>query len=189
MRLSLEYIAGFLDGDGNITATFQKQSYPHSYPALGIDVRFYNQNLEVLESIQETLEGGKIRPQKGGFSMKDGTRSGVYRLEFGRAASRHILRVLLPYLVVKREQAQLALLAIQENSGHKWHRITPEIHKFREDIVRRMSVLNKRDGKAFRSKWVNSVNLSPVPDVVGETMPSQAATGTDAKTLVILRKV
>jgi LAGLIDADG endonuclease len=184
MRLHIAYIAGFLDADGCINAHLQLQAVRHRCPAFGIDVTFANQDLGVLEAIQETLSAGKIR------AVRNNNRSGSYRLDFSRPETKRVLETLLPYLVIKREQAELALLAIATINPRRGGKlfVTPEERAYRMTVIQRMQELNQRNGKAFRTKWVNSVEPSTFAVTGVETMPSQAATGTEGD-LKVLRKV
>lgn len=62
MILPGNYIAGFIDGEGCFTITISK----HASKKLGLDARIHFQievradDLEILQSIQETLDCGKI---------------------------------------------------------------------------------------------------------------------------------
>ena len=62
MKLPGEYIAGFIDGEGCFTITISK----HATKKLGVDARLHFQievrsdDLEIIQSIQETLDCGKI---------------------------------------------------------------------------------------------------------------------------------
>lgn len=51
---------------------------------------------------------------------------------------------------------------------------------FLKNFVKQISDLNKSNGKAYRSKWVNSVDTSSVV-IAEETIPSQASVGKDAE--------
>jgi hypothetical protein len=177
MRLHIAYIAGYFDADGTIYAYFGQQANKAWRPWVGIDLCFFGQNFEMLTKIQATLQCGAIRP------VLNNIGSGCYRLEFSRPDTRKVLALLQPYVQLKREQVELALQVANtinaKRGGRGRGKLTDEEQQFREFAVARISELNRHDGKAFRTKWVNSVKLSVVPDVATETIPSQAATGTD----------
>jgi LAGLIDADG endonuclease len=185
MRLSIEYIAGFFDADGCVSSHFQPQANRAWVPALGIDVTFDNQDLSVLEDIMETFGCGKIELRR------NNTGSGCYHITFSRRDTKRILEMLIPHLRIKREVAKLALMGLNtinpKRGGRGIGRIRPEEIEFRKMVVEKMSEMNHANGKAFRTKWVKSVEPSTA-NVVDETMPSQAATGTEGD-LKVLRKV
>lgn len=165
----MAYIAGFLDADGTIVGYFQKQARPEWLPAFGVNVMFFNQDLEVLEDIRSTLKMGVIRVTRSGYS-------GVYRLHFTRPETKKVLQRLLPYLRSKRQQAVLALAGM-ETTGYARNGVPPEVAAYRRDLVAEIQRLNRRHGKAFRTKWVNSGDPSSVGHVADETIPSQAVGG------------
>ena len=182
MRLHFAYIAGYFDADGCVTAHFGQQANRAWRPWVGIDLTFAGQNFDMLDEIRQSLGCGRIR------AVRNALNSGCYRLEFTRPETRRILAQLQPYVRLKREQVALALelaTTIGPRRGGKGRaKVTDEEHALRQQIVARISELNRRDGKAFRSKWVNSVKLSAVPNVAIETIPSQAGEGRQ-----VLRKV
>lgn len=171
MELHLSYIAGFLDGDGSITAFLVKPSASGRRPRLDVKIYFFNQNLEVLLFIKDVLGCGVL------LNHKTSAISGCYRLDIPISDSADVLRKLIPYLRVKKRQAELALearMTINPKGGRT--AISGDIQSHRECLVEEIQRLNARDGKAYKAKWVNSVDLSK--DVMAEeTIPSQVAVG------------
>lgn len=172
MKLHIAYIAGFLDADGTITGSMvitNKRSLNRSFLS---NVQFSNQNLLVLRDIQETLECGTIRAYTSGYS-------GAFRFEVPRKHQPRVLALLIPYLRIKKEQAELVLQALQLK-GKSHHYIVPkDVSALRVEIIERVHFLNKRDGKAYRKNWVNSVNRSSLV-TRDEQIPSQAAAAKDS---------
>jgi hypothetical protein len=176
MRLTLEYIAGFLDCDGSISIVHSKRpklKRDEIYPK----VNFYSQNLEVLQDIQETI-GGALTPQ---CKTLD-----VYVLQLPPKVAVETLRVLAPYLRIKKQQALLVLEMNEINHSYKRiNRVVPDsIFNKRIECRDKMRELNHKDGKAFRTNRENSVKLS-----LGETIPSQAVVGVDITEGVTTRLV
>jgi hypothetical protein len=184
MRLHLAYIAGLFDGEGSLVVHLQKQSVATRASSLHVQFSIYNQDLSIMQEILETLGCGKIRAVKCGFS-------GVYRLEFSRQETQKVLELLAPYIRVKREQVQLGLLALSAPLYKgRYKSVPPEEIEHRLSLVARSKELNARNGKAFRSKWLNSVDPLDSGYVDTKTIPSQAATGTGpAFRSKVLRKV
>jgi hypothetical protein len=106
----LAYIAGFLDGDGCIMLQLV---YRHDY-VYGYQIRasivFYQKaiNASFLEWLRERLKYGYTRIRKD--DMCEYTIVGVEPV-------REILKLLFPYLVLKRKQAELALEVLAEMPG------------------------------------------------------------------------
>lgn len=173
MKLSLAYIAGYLDADGSISASIVKGAhYRMKRAALAFSVNICGQNLDVLVKIMNTLECGDIRAYRGGYNRS----SGAYRYDITVEHMERVLTSLIPYLQLKKTQAELvlALLATRSRGSHK---ITDDVLNLRQRIVTTISELNRRDGKVYRSKWVNSVEPSSSFVVKYEAIPSQAAEG------------
>lgn len=97
MNLSLEYIAGFFDGEGCVCVP-RTRGYLH--------VNIANKHRGVLEGIQKQF-GGCLRE----------THTGVYTLFMATRGAERFLVALLPFLVVKREVAELGIEVSQMPKG------------------------------------------------------------------------
>ena len=94
--VSVEYIAGFFDGEGCIIADKN---------AFTVRLIITNTQREVLDEIQKVL-GGSVRSK----SVVGPNRQPAWELRYGkRSTVKHILELLRPYLVVKSVEAWLAL--------------------------------------------------------------------------------
>lgn len=99
------YIAGMIDGDGSITISrhsYTPKTYPRPYysPQLCI----YNTNKEVIDTIGEWIGFGGVYKKE----YKNHYRTQyIFRL-FGKKA-KLVLQGVLPYLIIKREQAEIVL--------------------------------------------------------------------------------
>ena len=114
MKLHIAYIAGMLDADGTITASIVKTNDLSKNPSFLVGANICGQNLSVLMSIQETLECGNIRAYRSGHS-------GCYRYTIPRRHMTRVLPMLIPYLQVKREQAELALKGVSLKTHGGYH--------------------------------------------------------------------
>ena len=165
MRLSLEYVAGFLDCDGTVVIVKANQGKRPRYYG---KIMFYSQNLTALESVKDTV-GGKIWA---GY--------GVYRLQLSPRETVAALTLLMPHLIIKKEQAGRVLI-LQEmirNTKRIGNRVTggseflaDSIYDARESIYQEVKSLNRKDSQAFKKNRMNSVEA---PEGV---IPSQAAEG------------
>jgi intein-encoded DNA endonuclease-like protein len=143
MGLSPQYIAGFLDGEGCFSLTWRGGNGQRRRLQAVIVVG--STNREVLEKIRETLHVGSIyekrRKTKGGRTF--------YTLFIsGNDALRQIIPIFLPYMVVKKHQAELLLeyVSIHKN-GSRWKpveyskrelEIYEELRKLNSKMARRM---------------------------------------------------
>lgn len=93
------WVAGFFDGDGCIAATLQKARYPY------LRCQFANKDVATLKHVAELLAAEGIATTWSVHPSANGT----YLWVNGFEASKRLLELLLPYLVGKRHQAELAL--------------------------------------------------------------------------------
>jgi len=99
------YIAGIIDGEGNINITFFSCSRIDH-----IQLRVSNTSFELINYLEKTLGGSYyLRKNKSKLSHKD---LWNWILQ-GSMPVRTLLTILLPYLIVKKEKAQ-ELLALRK---------------------------------------------------------------------------
>lgn len=142
----LAYIAGIVDGEGSImiqrmaSESFMKQRAergcfdPHYAPGVRIGM------LErvALDFIVETYGFGKVVEEKPYHHKRPMFRFMVRSKKDVKA----FLEPLLPYLLVKREQALLTLKFMDEWSQGSGHYLTPEVRQLRENAWLQMRKLN-----------------------------------------------
>ena len=103
----IAYIAGFLDGDGSIML----QLKPRRDYVMGFQIKatiaFYQRtdNRSILDWLQARLKVGRIRERNDGISQ--------YDIE-GLRPVQSVLELLIPYLVLKKQQAVIAAGLIRE---------------------------------------------------------------------------
>ncbi len=121
LQSKFAYLAGFIDGEGSfsITKTYSKQIKPYSkkvkkedkvsvkYVCYKLDVSVTNTNKEVMDWIAFTF-GGKV------YSGGNTNRNPKYKPRHtwhvsNREACKVLITSILPYLIVKKEQAKTAL--------------------------------------------------------------------------------
>lgn len=132
------YLAGFVDGEGTIGLRYHKEKR-HRVESFTIDLRFIitNSNKPVLELIQKEI-GGTVRASK---QMTKNSKV-VYHLELhNKKAILNVLNRITPYLILKREQAELLIKFCELRSKH-----TKKDGYYREElgIANRIINLNKR---------------------------------------------
>jgi hypothetical protein len=134
----LAYVAGVFDGEGSVSITCAQQRY-HT-----LRVEIVNTNPMLMQWLVEKM-GGKITPlrQNQGLGTKP-----VFAWILRNLNAEVFLREVLPYLIVKREQAELALAfrAIRTARVRKgrWPTVTEEAIVERESIRHQLRAVNGR---------------------------------------------
>lgn len=130
----LAYLAGFADGEGSITI-FQYRGRDQ----LRFDV--YNTQREVLDWIADTFGGcvHEVGRSREGWKQE-------YVWAPGPQLAATILEACLPYLKVKRKQAELFIshAATSRKRGAGFKSIPVHIATFRASVVEKIQALNKR---------------------------------------------
>lgn len=105
-KLQLAYIAGFVDGEGQLSITRHKNIYKkiwHGTYTYHSRFQIHNNKLHILEYIQHLI-GGTIETKK----PAKPTHSIAYRLTISRHVQElKILEKIIPFLRIKKEQAKL----------------------------------------------------------------------------------
>lgn len=104
MAISKEYIAGFFDGEGNISISPHRVSEEHKGPYLVLIINITQVDRTPLEHIA-ALYGGNIRihrPANTNWSV-------VHRWNITARSALKFLEDIVPYLIVKREEALIAI--------------------------------------------------------------------------------
>ena len=91
----LAYLAGFFDSRGSIFIKSYSTAEGDNYV---LQVNVYEQDRSMLEDIEQSFHAGKINESGQGFELRFGTTEG-----------HRVLKLLLPYLRVKKPQAQLGI--------------------------------------------------------------------------------
>lgn len=140
------YIAGFLDGDGAIMISRGHNKWsspihqPINYaPSLG----FSNSNKDVLERIAQTIGGGKVH-ETTNHQQNPKWRHHYYLDTWSRSIMLPLIKNMLPYLHIKKRQAELAIEFFEKLSPKSGYRCSEEQLKRREVLYYEMRLLNKR---------------------------------------------
>lgn len=146
------YFAGFFDGEGcvGLYERLAKHCGNALTPNISIGLSIANTNVEVLKHIHRTIGGH--RPEKGHVkpTMNGSPGKKLFRWAAQSRESYHILKRVLPYLIVKREQALLAIefhesILYFKSQPHPGTigkpRLTDSEMERRRDYVRRMKLL------------------------------------------------
>jgi len=106
------YLAGLWDGEGSITLWkhIRKES---GKPRLIASLVFTNTNLEMIDFVQSKLEdsGATFHRHKSSFK---GRSKDCYQLTSrNRESVERTIKILMPYLIAKKEQAQIVLAFVR----------------------------------------------------------------------------
>lgn len=130
--MDAKYLAGFFDGEGHIGTSLQSLKHYRSY---ALHASITNTNREILEQIR-TEYGGNISAKS---HLADAWLHQYHIMWYSTAAKEFIAKI-APHLIVKKEQAELALqFPINE------HREKGNLERFakQKEIAERLSALKK----------------------------------------------
>lgn len=139
------YAAGFFDGEGHVFISKRKMFRPKS--ALGctwsVHCGLTNRSLRVLQTIAALYDNDcEIREDKWGG------RHSIYRLTFRQKAVKHFLEDIMPFLIIKKRQSQLALgFKAWIKARHPKRRYTPRDVQICEAYRLQIRELNAKTGK------------------------------------------
>ena len=128
------YLAGVVDGEGTITLAHYKGD-----DLVNLWFFISNTNIKTLKELQ-SLWGGSI-----GIELAREGCKPVGRLRFGPKRAGEILKLIQPFLRIKKEQCQVALQFRDTISNrHSGGGIPPIILNLRYQLREEMKLLNKR---------------------------------------------
>lgn len=116
--ISLQYIAGFFDGEGHIRLrrAFSKAS---NCQFIRTELGITNTNLHILQKIQSQI-GGKIRTRQNKHRP-------IYFLYWSNLDEvNKVINKLKPYLIIKAKHADLVLEYLRRHSSTKRTQLIPE---------------------------------------------------------------
>lgn len=149
------YIAGFLDGEGNITILRRNQY--NGYRSYGLHVGFTNLDVRPLLAIQDVYGGHLFEKKRKSTKHRQAFELRVCQ----KAAVEKLLKEVLPHLLIKREQAELGIaflklgkvkmevIGMYRNSSvkgglHPVSKAAAGEQEAREEMKQNLMLLNKR---------------------------------------------
>ena len=126
MKKNLAYIAGLFDGEGCVVIRKDRKYFR-------LEVRITNTNRKVIDYIHSFFNGDVIVYDKGRYKT-------CYNLRFADGKGAKFLKSVLPYLIIKKEQAKLGI-------------------EFQEKVIRKIrnKCLTKRD-LTLRKKYKEKIS-------------------------------
>ena len=132
-NLHIAYIAGLLDGEGTVAIN---QSFCKSR------TRRYELQVSIVNTWLEPLLG--VKAQHGGsiHSRKNFRFKPIYHWSVGQRAAEGFLRKVLPYLIIKKQRALLALDFMEKKYGKPWQKLDAAELELRKSYHEQMRKLN-----------------------------------------------
>ena len=136
------YLAGFLDGDGCITITTKNQRRTYC-----IEVRYSQTNGPFLQHLRDLVGIGSVYQT----SKPKGNHSARFQWVFASGKAEEFLRAIFPFLVLKKDQAEIALklAELMRQQRAKSYRLTEEAIEKREKIRQELRQLKGPKGKGL----------------------------------------
>ena len=145
MDTNYPYLAGFFDGEGSISITARKSARSRSL-VYRLQVSVSNTDPQNLRLLRRAW-GGEIYVQRAYLDNRHKRICYAWHL-IVRATNPVFLKEIIPYLKMKRPQAELALKFLDEcfdTPGHHFHPIPVKIHRLRAKYKKQMSEMNHRN--------------------------------------------
>ena len=133
----LAYIAGFFDGEGTVSIAPNKTRKKVNYV---LTVYIYQQDKAPLELIQKEF---------GGHFWKG--RDRCWHLQLGNAKAAHFLVSIYPFLIVKREEARIALEFRSTVDSTRRTPLTDEERGKRERLYLQLKATRSTDEAAIQA--------------------------------------
>jgi len=137
-RLTLQYIAGFVDGEGCIGFSNRSPKQNRYY----VYLRVANTNQQILNDIKAYFGIGSI--QVANSSHKNGNRKTVYYYQVVCRKAVKVITLLLPYLRVKQVQAKLVIDFQSRVKFYGYNNKNQKLFEWQEGYYKKMRKLNKR---------------------------------------------
>src|SRR5881628_3015542 len=157
----VEYLAGFVDGEGYLGLARIRRRHRTSEYCLRLSI--YNTNRAILEEIKRTTGGtmSVVGQRRAGWKHS-------YALILTNAAAARVIQKIKPFLLVKSEQSE-ALLAFDQRirAGRRVRdaagRLLPLARReirFRQTVYNRVKRMNRRGSEGQRTILTKAVSLS-----------------------------
>lgn len=136
------YIAGIIDGEGSITISRKIDKTMRAGVAYRPYVPVTNTDRRLLDWLFETTGLGNVRPNA---IPKNPNHKPSWRWELWSQQAHQLLLNILPYLILKKEQAILLIEFMERvRYGVGRNGLTDDELKFQSDIYNKLVILNKR---------------------------------------------
>ena len=128
--VELSYLAGLIDGEGTISCSITKNK--KDLLVLHKQLSIFNTNLVLISWITSRFT---VHSRKRSEKWKE-----EHQVKWSATEASVILELVLPYLVIKKEQAEI-FIALHKTKANA---ISKETHEYRQRLCDRIQELNKR---------------------------------------------
>ena len=137
----IAFIAGLFEGEGSISIRNLSEKSWNKRTDYSLLVRISNTDRALLDWVVANY-GGKI------YKSSCVNRKTVWAWLVSTKKAEAFLRDVMPYLICKKERAELALRfrRTKDNGHRRWYRIPEEISKLRESLYMKLKELNAKGG-------------------------------------------
>jgi hypothetical protein len=135
-ELEFAYLAGIIDGEGTISVCMVHR--PDGVNALHKMLGVFNTNYTLIAWLKERF-GGVVHSRTRSDKWKQ-----EHQLKWSAEEASELLAKVLPYLVIKKEQAEI-FIQLHKTKGVT--KVSAEVQELREKLVNRCQELNKRGPK------------------------------------------
>lgn len=136
----LAYAAGVFDGEGHIQIRQRFNKKGTCYHTLGLTMA--NTNEEVVDWFLERFHGSKSFDNR---TLRNDRHKPMWMWKCNSLTAEAVLRAISPYMIIKREQAQIALALRDTFQVDKpWAPLEPGVAERREELRLRLCALTKR---------------------------------------------
>lgn len=132
------YAAGIFDGEGTVSLTWRPNRHGRRYAQLSITIG--NTDVRVLQWLAERFGGSWTQQKQAWANAKP-----FYRWMAWTARAEAFLQIVRPHLILKAEQADLAL-RFRETITTRGQRLAPEVEIERLGLKAELTKLNQRGG-------------------------------------------
>jgi len=154
-ELIYSYLAGFIDADGSITITIERSKRKTKtgeklQEQYCVKLSAHNCKIEPIQMLSEEFGGGKIRFKKTGKAKNHDNWRPCYEWMITKNKAALAIKLLLPFLLIKKKQAELCLQLdkIKKTHSASKRRWNPELNeKINNQFVllkSEVNLLNKR---------------------------------------------
>jgi len=139
-----QYLAGSIDCDGCISIVKMKNTGTGRSLRYEVRVKMTNTHLPFLLILQNQYGGHLKTLSRGGKNQPNW--KPAYDLCWGTKNSEDVLRAILPYLIIKKERAEVALKLREDliYKGSSKSRLSEAVLEYRDSLYERLKVLNRR---------------------------------------------
>lgn len=131
-QTDLAYLAGLIDGEGTVSCSVVKNA--KGFLALNKQLSIFNTNLTLISWITARF-GGTVHSRKRNINWKE-----EHQVKWSANEAASLLTAILPYLVIKKEQAEI-FIALHKTKSNS---VSLETQEYRQRLCSRIAELNKR---------------------------------------------